>query len=293
MRLPRYSFFLSALMVSGSLAVGTWVIAPAESSAAGVSTVAIENAASATPPQDLVSPTPTEVPSLPPAPTPSPSATAGQIEVVAAPKPTPTPTPPPRPTPVAPPPAPVTAGQGRVLYLTFDDGPDPKWTPSVLDVLAANGAHATFFMIGQSAAAHPDLVARVRAEGHAVGNHTWSHPSLTAMSVDSGRDQVSRTSNTLGGPSCARPPYGSTNAAVTSMFASLGQRMVMWDIDTRDWSRPGTQAIVNAVNSGAKEGAIILMHDGGNDRSQTLEAVRQLVPALQAAGWRLEALPGC
>ena len=171
--------------------------------------------------------------------------------------------------------------------------PDTGRPPSVLDVLAANGAHATFFMIGQSAAAHPDLVARVRAEGHAVGNHTWSHPSLTAMSVDSGRDQVSRTSNTLGGTSCARPPYGSTNAAVTSMFASLGQRMVMWDIDTRDWSRPGTQAIVNAVNSGAKEGAIILMHDGGNDRSQTLEAVRQLVPALQAAGWRLEALPGC
>lgn len=297
MGLPRYSFFLSALTVAGSLAVGTWIISPAESNAAGVTGGNIQaagpGAQSTQEPGHEAAAAP--APSLSPAPTPSPPQNSNQIEVGAVAKPTPTPTPTPSPT--TPPPAapapPLASGDGKVLYLTFDDGPDPKWTPNVLDVLAANGAHATFFMIGQSAAQHPDLVSRVRAGGNAVGNHTWSHPTLTAMSADNARDQVTRTSATLGGTSCARPPYGTTNATVGGIYASLGQRQLLWDVDTRDWTRPGVQAIVDAVNKGAKNGTIVLMHDGGSDRTQTVEAVRQLVPALKAAGWRLEAIPGC
>lgn len=187
----------------------------------------------------------------------------------------------------------VPAGHGKVLHLTFDDGPSPRWTPAVLDILTANGAHATFFMVGKEAAAHPDLVRAVRARGHTVGNHSFDHADLARLTDDAVTRQVSRTRAAIGPSTCTRPPYGAISPRVSSALAALGQRVQLWDIDTRDWARPGSAAIVDSVLAKARNGAVVLMHDGGSDRAQTVEALRVLLPRLTAAGWRFEPVPGC
>ncbi|WP_084310877.1 polysaccharide deacetylase family protein, partial [Phycicoccus elongatus] len=192
---------------------------------------------------------------------------------------------PPAPAPPAPP--------GSVLHLTFDDGPDPTWTPQVLSVLAKHNAHATFFVLGRAAGAHPGLVADERAAGHSVGNHTTTHPDLTKLSVADITSQWQRTANVIGGTPCARPPYGAVNATVRQVTTGLGYRVQLWDIDTRDWSRPGADVITQRIVDGARPGAVVLLHDGGNDRSQTVAALDAALTRLDAAGWRYEAIPGC
>jgi len=186
--------------------------------------------------------------------------------------------------------APVSPG---VLHLTFDDGPDPAWTPALLDILARHQARATFFELGAKASAHPDLVAAVRAQGHTIGNHSWSHPEFTKIGPDAVRDQVARTDAALGTPPCVRPPFGSLTASIRGALEASGKHVVMWDVDTRDWSLPGAPAIAERIVAGARPGAIILLHDGGNDRSQTLAGVDHALGILAAAGWRFEPVPGC
>lgn len=180
-----------------------------------------------------------------------------------------------------------------MLHLTFDDGPDPTWTPQVLSVLAKHNAHATFFVLGRAAGAHPGLVADERAAGHSVGNHTTTHPDLTKLSVADITSQWQRTANVIGGTPCARPPYGAVNATVRRVTTGLGYRVQLWDIDTRDWSRPGADVITQRIVDGARPGAVVLLHDGGNDRSQTVAALDAALTRLDAAGWRYEAIPGC
>lgn len=189
---------------------------------------------------------------------------------------------------------PADKGDGRVVYLTFDDGPDPQWTPQVLRVLARHDAQATFFMLGQSAAAHPELVSRVRRGGHAVANHTWNHPQLPQLGAGEVRSQLTRTSTALGGKDrCMRPPYGATNPAVNSVVENSGKRSVLWDVDTEDWRRPGARAIEDRVVQGAEPGAIVLMHDAGGERSQTVGALDGALRRLTAQGYALKALPSC
>lgn len=189
---------------------------------------------------------------------------------------------------------PAKKGDGRVVYLTFDDGPDPQWTPQVLRILARHDAQATFFMLGQSAAAHPDLVSRVRRDGHAVANHTWSHPQLPHLGDGEVRSQLTRTSTALGGKDrCMRPPYGATSPAVNSVVENSGRHSVLWDIDTEDWRRPGAQVIEHRVVQGAKPGAIVLMHDAGGERSQTVGALDGALRRLTAQGYAIKALPYC
>lgn len=182
----------------------------------------------------------------------------------------------------------------RVVYLTFDDGPDPRWTPQVLRVLAKHDASATFFMLGQNASAHPELVQRVRGSGHAVANHTWDHPQLTRQDPAEVRRQLERTSTALGGKDrCMRPPYGATNDSVGSTVRESGLRSVLWDVDTNDWRRPGARTIEDRVVRGAKPGAVVLMHDAGGERSQTVAALDGALTRLAAKGYRFAALPGC
>lgn len=182
----------------------------------------------------------------------------------------------------------------RVIYLTFDDGPDPRWTPQVLRILARHNAKATFFMLGQNAAAKPGLVDRVRRDGHAVANHTWSHPQLTGLSPAGIRSQLERTSTAIGGKDrCMRPPYGATNAHVASTVREGGRRSVLWDVDTNDWRRPGVRTIEDRVVQAAKPGAVMLMHDAGGDRSQTVGALDGALTRMSARGYTFRALPSC
>lgn len=203
------------------------------------------------------------------------------------PSPTPEPGGTPDATPEAPPAdPPERAGERGTVYLTFDDGPDPRWTPQVLDVLRRHGVRAVFFEVGQNVAAYPDLVARVRAEGHLVGNHTWSHAKLTDLRGRAIGDQLDRTDDALGGRvRCVRPPYGATDPRVAHVIGARGQRTVLWDVDPQDWARPGTDRIVRRVLASVHDGAVVLMHDGGGDRSQTVAALEQVLTRLEERGY--------
>jgi peptidoglycan/xylan/chitin deacetylase (PgdA/CDA1 family) len=176
---------------------------------------------------------------------------------------------------------------GKVLYLTFDDGPQIEWTPKVLQVLATHKAKATFFVIGREAAAHPDLIARERQAGHRIGNHTWDHALLTHLPEAKVRQEIATGVKSK----CFRPPARDTDARIAAISASYRQRQVLWDVDTRDWSKPGTAKILRAILTGARPGAIILMHDGGGNRSETVAALDQALTQLTRQGYTFRSLP--
>ena len=191
--------------------------------------------------------------------------------------------------------APAAAGSAGVVYLTFDDGPTPAWTPRVLALLARYQARATFFVLGRSAAAHPELVRQEFAAGHGVGNHTWSHRRLTNLSGAQLVAEVNATSTAIrqitGAPvRCLRPPFATVDAASAEQVRALGLRLVLWDIDTNDWLRPGTGAIAGRVLGRVRSGDVILMHDGGGNRSETVAALEQVLATLSARGYRFHAL---
>jgi peptidoglycan-N-acetylglucosamine deacetylase len=191
--------------------------------------------------------------------------------------------------------APAAAGSAGVVYLTFDDGPTPAWTPRVLALLARYQARATFFVLGRSTAAHPELVRQEFAAGHGVGNHTWSHRRLTNLRGAQLVAEVNTTSTAIrqitGAPvRCLRPPFATMDAASAEQVRALGLRLVLWDIDTNDWLRPGTGAIAGRVLGRVRSGNVILMHDGGGNRSQTVVALEQVLATLSARGYRFHAL---
>lgn len=184
--------------------------------------------------------------------------------------------------------------QAQVAALTFDDGPDPVHTPQVLDVLRRHGARATFFMVGAQAARHPGLVARIAAEGHEIGNHSWDHPSLPLLGGAAVTDQLRRAQAALGphGGALMRPPYGHQNLATFLRARRLGLRVVAWSVLGGDWRDDPSDAIARRVQDGLAPGAIILLHDNlytfaddrHRDRSPTIGAVEIVLRA--AAGYR-------
>jgi peptidoglycan/xylan/chitin deacetylase (PgdA/CDA1 family) len=183
---------------------------------------------------------------------------------------------------------------GRLIALTFDDGPNPTWTPQILDVLASRGVKATFFVVGEYAQVYPDLIRRELAEGHRVASHTWSHADLTRLSVSDARNQIQSTVNLVnsiaGGKavSCVRPPYGAHNATTDQIASDLGLSTVIWSRDSQDYLRPGVPAIIANSLSMTYDGGrgIDGMHDGGGDRSQTVAALGPLIDNLRAQGYR-------
>jgi peptidoglycan/xylan/chitin deacetylase (PgdA/CDA1 family) len=195
----------------------------------------------------------------------------------------------------APAPAAARAGSTGVVYLTFDDGPSPDWTPQVLQLLAHYRAWATFFVLGRSAAAYPELVRRAYAAGHGIGNHTWNHSRLTGLTGARLATEVGATSAAIQGITgapvrCLRPPYASVDAASAHRIRALGLRLVLWDLDTNDWRRPGVGAIAGRVLGRVGSGDVVLLHDGGGNRSQTLAALQQVLAGLSARGFRFGAL---
>ncbi len=184
---------------------------------------------------------------------------------------------------------PVKPGSKGVVYLTFDDGPGP-YTPEVLKILKDTGSTATFFEMGIRVAEHPALPGQVRAGGNTIGNHTYDHADLTKLTPAKRRAELAR------GPRarCVRPPYGATNAAVRASIRAYGGREVLWTVDTQDWTRPGAGVIARrASGPQVHNGSIVLMHDGGGDRSQTVRALPVIIKNLQLRGYVVRKLPYC
>ncbi|MEW1924338.1 glycosyltransferase [Streptomyces sp. NPDC088360] len=187
---------------------------------------------------------------------------------------------------------------GHRLVLTFDDGPDPEWTPKVLDVLKKHHAHGVFFVTGTMASRYPDLVERMVDEGHEVGLHTFNHPDLSYQSSSRIDWELSQNQLSLAGAagirtSLFRPPYSSFSDAmdnkswpVTKYIGSRGYLTVVNNTDSEDWKRPGVAEIIRRATPKDGKGAIVLMHDSGGDRSQTVAALDTFLPDLQDKGYR-------
>ena len=191
--------------------------------------------------------------------------------------------------------APRRAGE---LALTFDDGPNPKWTPRLLDVLGEHGVKATFFMLGGRAQAEPELVRRVAAEGHLIGNHSWSHLNLALSAANKVREELARTSDALQQITgervrFIRPPFGARRPAVFRIARELGLRVVMWNAMTSDWSETSADRIAGQLAAKSERlgrrgrAANVVLHDGGH-----LERAAERGASVAAAGMLVERFAG-
>ncbi len=186
----------------------------------------------------------------------------------------------------------------KLIALTFDDGPWPGQTEAILKILQANKVPATFFEIGRQARGRPALSRMLVQAGMLVGNHSESHPEhMNRLSAAQVAAQITQAENDITAasgqrPVYFRPPGGNVSPAMYGVLNSLGMQWVQWDVDTDDWKRPSAETIVNRVLAGARDGAVVLMHDGGGDRSHTIEALPIIIRALKAEGYTLVRLDG-
>ncbi|MFB7592541.1 polysaccharide deacetylase family protein [Streptomyces sp. NPDC056169] len=180
---------------------------------------------------------------------------------------------------------------GKAVNITIDDGPDPQWTPKVLDVLKEHDVKAVFCMVGPRAKEFPDLVKRVVADGHRLCDHTTSHDTtMDKKSVAYQQQQIldakKMIEDAAGGAKVEyyRAPGGAFTPDSRRIAAEAGMRPLGWNVDTKDFERPGTSAIVGTVKNELSNGPTILFHDGGGDRGQTVEALKQVLPWLKEQG---------
>ncbi|MFI1285776.1 polysaccharide deacetylase family protein [Streptomyces sp. NPDC020858] len=185
------------------------------------------------------------------------------------------------------------SGERREISLTFDDGPQPPDTGQVLDILRRYDVPATFFCTGMYATAYPEYLARMLEEGHGIGNHTWSHPMLFELTRPQLVEQLDRTNEAIaaaaGGraPTLFRPPYGSRTPEVLGWLAESGLTTVLWDVAPDDWQMPGADTIATGVVEQARPGSIVLLHDSGGDRSQTVAALAPMIEGLLERGYSI------
>lgn len=185
------------------------------------------------------------------------------------------------------------------VYLTFDDGPDPEWTPRVLNVLDKEGAKATFFAIGQQAQQSPDLVRRIHDAGHVVGNHTFSHRHPWFMSQQTARAQVRDGANAISDvlgiePRFYRPPHGRERACMNDEAHRCGEQVVLWNVSAIDWGLLGVADSIEKRLDTVKGGDIVLMHDGQNKHNrpdQLLQILPLFLRKLSDRGLRAALLP--
>lgn len=183
----------------------------------------------------------------------------------------------------------LPAAPTNAVALTIDDGPHPEWTPKMLDLLAEHEVHATFSLIGIQVKQFPKLAARIVAAGHQLCNHTMRHPipfnelstKRVVSEVTEARVRIADATGIT--PRFFRSPGGSWSAPIVRAAHDQGMICIDWDIDPRDWSRPGTRHITTAMMR-CSPGDILLCHDGGGDRSQTLKSLRTVLPRLQSRG---------
>jgi peptidoglycan/xylan/chitin deacetylase (PgdA/CDA1 family) len=178
------------------------------------------------------------------------------------------------------------------IFLTFDDGPFQPWTEQIVDLLAEYNAHATFFIVGRQAVGATELLQKIYDGGNGLGNHGYNHANLTGVSQAFFDAEVGDTSALLGDldSKCLRPPYGAIDNNVIDFAGQLGLSVAKWNMDPEDWRSPGPDKIARHVIDNARDGSIVVMHDGGGDRSQTVEAVRTILKTLTAEGWQFKAL---
>ena len=208
------------------------------------------------------------------------------------------PSPSPSPSPAKPKPPPIPEQKttvssvhvdGPYIALTFDDGPNEKLTPRLLDLLAQHHIHATFFVIGENAAQYPEILQRAVREGHEIGNHTWSHPNLAKMSEENVRSQINRTEETIANaigprPTLFRPPYGSLTARQKHFIHDeLGYEIILWEVDPLDWKEPGPNIVSSRILKETRPGSIVLSHD---IHAQTIQAMPATFTELEAKGFK-------
>ncbi len=183
------------------------------------------------------------------------------------------------------------AGRGKkIVAITYDDGPS-KFTRQILSLLKKNKAHATFFQIGNQMGGMGAVQKQILAEGHMIGDHSWSHPVL-AGAGSFASSEVSRTKSRISRqtgftPCTFRAPYGAISGALVRLVKAQKMSTIQWDVDTNDWRRPGAGVIASRVLSQVRPGSIILMHDGGGDRSQSVAATATILPTLKRRGYRV------
>ena len=178
----------------------------------------------------------------------------------------------------------------KVVALTFDDGPHPKYTAEILDLLASYNAKATFFIVGENAEKKPELILRQYNEGHEIANHTYTHPlktTLPKLEVEIKKTNDLIYSITGYYPELFRPVEGQYTDSLVQSLVKNGYKVIMWSWhqDTEDWKNPGVHRIVKTVLNGAEPGNVILFHDGGGNRSQTVKALEKILPELQKQGY--------
>jgi peptidoglycan/xylan/chitin deacetylase (PgdA/CDA1 family) len=188
---------------------------------------------------------------------------------------------------------PATYTQVRVdqpyIAMTFDDGPSSANTPRLLEILKQRNIKATFFLIGQNAASNPDIVRQILADGHEIGNHSWTHPQLSKLSDDRVTTEINKTQDAIKEasgfiPTLLRPPYGAITARQREWIESqFGLSIILWSVDPFDWKRPGASVITQRILSQVRPGAIILSHD---IHKQTVDAMPATLDSLIAKGYK-------
>jgi peptidoglycan/xylan/chitin deacetylase (PgdA/CDA1 family) len=181
----------------------------------------------------------------------------------------------------------------KAIALTIDDGPDPVYTPQVLALLQQYQVTATFSMIGTSVNAYPHLARSVAEAGHRIANHTWTHADLPTLKTPAVHDQIAQATDAITTatgvqPGLFRAPYGAWSPAVIAECERAQMIPLDWSVDPRDWARPGVASIVSNIMKNTQPGSIILEHDGGGDRSQTVAALRIVLPELLHQGYKFQ-----
>lgn len=181
------------------------------------------------------------------------------------------------------------------MALTFDDGPGPTYTLQISEIFAKNSARCTFFTLGGLVGGHKQILQRVEAQGHEIGIHSWWHASYTGLSSAAIQADIARCRSALDGVvegpiRWVRPPYGNTNARVKQAINDAGYHVAMWSVDPRDWQSPGSKVVVGRILNAARDGAVVVLHDGGGNRAGTVAAMRTVVPELKRRGFELVTL---
>lgn len=176
------------------------------------------------------------------------------------------------------------------IALTFDDGPHSVYTPEILDILDEYGIRATFFAVGENVIRYPEITEREAKAGHEIENHTFNHNYLSKISIADAKKQITDNNRIIEkmigrNPCYLRPPGGLYNEKIEAFANESNMNIVLWSIDTRDWSCPGVKYICNEIESNVKDGSIILMHDFVVGKSQTTEALRTVLPKLLKDGY--------
>lgn len=180
----------------------------------------------------------------------------------------------------------------KLIALTFDDGPHPRYTDEILDLLNKYGVRATFFVVGENAVLYENVLKRISDEGHEIGNHTYTHCCVKQVDRAHIKDEITKTENEIQRitgkrPTVFRPPEGCCNKNVVSCASELGYKLILWTVDPRDWASPPVSAVSDNILHSVKSGAIILCHDyNSNKHTPTPQALRIVIPSLISGGYR-------